>query len=82
MGLVTVTDVQTVPQSLWAWKIVQQVMRPAEPSLTIEPNAPVLEAMQLMTQSGWDRLVVVQNGQVIGLVTHSAILHYLQLHKA
>ena len=82
VGLISVTDVQLVSQSLWAWKIVQQVMRPAEPSLMIEPNAPVLEAMQRMTQAGWDRLIVVQDGQVIGLVTHSAIVHYLQLHKA
>jgi CBS domain-containing protein len=82
VGLVTVLDVQTVAQALWTWKSIAQIMRPASPGLTIEPNAPVLEAMQRMNQEGWDRLVVVQDGQVIGLVTHSAIVHYLQLHKA
>lgn len=82
VGLVTVLDVQTVSQTLWNWKSIAQVMRPASSGLTIEPNAPVLEAMQRMNQEGWDRLVVVQEGQVIGLVTHSAIVHYLQLHKA
>jgi len=48
----------------------------------IGPNGAVLDAMQRMTQAGWDRLIVVQEGQVIGLVTRSAIVHYLQLHKA
>lgn len=81
-GLVTVADVQAVPQSLWTWKSVRQVMREARPSLLIEPNAPVLEAMQRMVQAGWDRLIVVEEGQVVGLVTHSVILHYLQLHQS
>jgi CBS domain-containing protein len=81
-GLVTVIDVQAVPQTLWAWKQIGQVMRPASPGLMIEPDVPVLEAMQRMSQEGLDRLVVVQKGQVVGLVTHSAIVHYLQLHKA
>jgi len=82
VGLVTVMDVQAVTQTLWAWKQIGQIMRPASPGLMIEPNVPVLEAMQRMSQEGLDRLVVVQEGQVIGLVTHSAIMHYLQLHKA
>lgn len=81
-GLVTVMDVQAVPQTLWAWKQIGQIMRPASLGLTIEPNVPVLEAMQRMSQEGLDRLMVVQEGQVIGLVTRSAIVHYLQLHKA
>ncbi|SPP63767.1 site-2 protease family protein [Nitrospira lenta] len=81
VGLVTVMDVQAVPQTLWAWKQIGQIMRPASPGLRIEPNVPVLEAMQRMSQEGLDRLVVVQEGQVTGLVTHSAIVHYLQLHK-
>ncbi|MEQ1654705.1 MAG: site-2 protease family protein [Nitrospira sp.] len=82
VGLVTVMDVQAVSQPLWAWKQIGQIMRQASPGLTIEPNVPVLEAMQRMSQEGLDRLVVVQEGQVIGLVTHSAVVHYLQLHKA
>jgi predicted transcriptional regulator len=82
VGLVTVMDVQAVAQTLWAWKQIGQIMRPASPGLTIEPDMPVLDAMHRMNQEGLDRLVVVQEGQVIGLVTHSAILHYLQLHKA
>ncbi len=82
VGLVTVLDVQAVPQTLWAWKQIGQIMRPVSPGLTIAPNMPVLDAMQRMSQEGLDRLVVMQEGQVIGLVTHSAIVHYLQLHKA
>jgi signal-transduction protein with cAMP-binding, CBS, and nucleotidyltransferase domain len=38
--------------------------------------------MEHMAREGWDRLVVIQDGQVVGLVTHSAIVHFLQLRHS
>jgi Zn-dependent protease/predicted transcriptional regulator len=80
-GLVTVHEIQAVPVALWPWRRVGQVMRPLTPSLVVEPDVPVIQAMERMAREGWDRLVVMQDGQIAGLVTHSAIVHYLQLRK-
>jgi len=82
VGLITVMEVQTVPTPLWPWRRVGQVMRPLSPSLVVTPDVPVIQAMEHMAREGWDRLVVVQEGQVVGLVTHSAILHFFQLHHS
>ena len=82
VGLVTVLEVQAVQPALWPWRQVRQVMRPFVPSLVVAPDMPVIQAMEGMAQAGWDRLVVMENGQVVGLVTHSAIVHFLQLRKA
>jgi predicted transcriptional regulator len=41
-----------------------------------------MEAMERMIQGGWDRLVVMQNEKIVGLITRSAIAHFMQLHKA
>ncbi len=82
VGLVTVHDIQAVSSAVWPWRQVGQVMRPASPSLIIEPDTPVIHVMEGMAREGWDRLVVMQDGLVIGLVTHSAILHFLQLRQA
>lgn len=79
VGLVTVADVQAVAPTLWAWRRVEHVMRPFTESLVITPNEPVIHAMERMLRSGWDRLVVMQEGEIVGLVTHSAIVHFLQL---
>jgi hypothetical protein len=38
--------------------------------------------MDRMAQGGWDCLVVMEHGDIVGLVTRSAIAHYVQLHKA
>ena len=82
VGLVTVLEVQTVLPALWPWRRVGQVMCPISPSLIVAPDVPVIQAMERMAREGWDRLVVMQDGQIVGLVTHSAIVHFLQLHRA
>ena len=81
VGLVTVEDVQAVPQALWSWRTVRDVMRPATSDLFIPPDWSVMQAMERMVQSGWDRFVVVESGQPVGLITRSAIVQFLQLHK-
>lgn len=82
VGLITVVEIQNVAPSLWPWRRVDQVMRSDAESLVIEPDAPVIRAMERMARKGWDRLVVMQDGEIVGLVTHSAIVHFLQLHRA
>jgi Zn-dependent protease/predicted transcriptional regulator len=79
VGLVTAPEIQAVTPSLWSWRRIEQVMRPLSQSLVIMPDVPVIQAMECMVREGWDRLIVMQDGQLVGLVTHSAIVHFLQL---
>lgn len=80
-GLITVAEIQTVPSAMWPWRQVGQVMRPLSPSLIVGPDVSVIQAMECMAQDGWDQLVVMQDGQIVGLVTQSAIANYMQLQK-
>ena len=79
LGVVTVRDVQALPTALWPWRRVREVMRPASPAFCIPPDWSVMQAMERMVQSGWDRLLVMENEEIVGLVTRSAIAHFLQL---
>jgi Zn-dependent protease/predicted transcriptional regulator len=81
VGLVTVFEIQSVAPALWGWRQVEQVMRSVSESLVITPEVPVIHAMERMARGGWDRLVVVQDGEIVGLVTQSAIVHFLQLRR-
>ena len=82
VGLITVFDIQNVSPSLWPWRRVEQVMRPISEALVVTPETPVIQAMGCMAREGWDRLIVMQDGEIVGLVTHSAIVHFLQLRRA
>lgn len=81
IGLIVVEDVQAVPKGLWSWRTVRDVMRPASPELFIPPDWSIMQAMERMVQTGWDRLVVQEQNQPVGLITRSAIAQFLQLHK-
>jgi Zn-dependent protease/CBS domain-containing protein len=82
LGLVTVRDVQALPSALWPSRRVREIMCPASPAFCIPPDSSVMEAMERMIQGGWDRLVVMENEKIVGLITRSAIAHFLQVHKA
>ncbi len=82
VGLITVREIQNVPSSQWDWRRVEQVMRPCSESLVIGPDLPVIHAMERMAREGWDRLIVMQDGAILGLITHSGIVHFLQLHSS
>ena len=82
LGVVTVGDVQALPTALWPWRRVREIMHSTSPAFCIPPDRSVMQAMERMVQGGWDRLVVMENEEIVGLVTRSAIDHFLQLHKA
>jgi CBS domain-containing protein len=82
VGLLTVPDIQAVPVATWPWRRADQVMRPFSESMVISPDIPAIQAMGRMTREGWDQLIVMQDGEIVGLVTHSAIVHFLQLRGA
>jgi CBS domain-containing protein len=82
LGVVTVRDVHALPTSLWPWRRVREIMRPMSPAFCIPPDWSIMQAMDRMVQGGGDCLVVMENGEIEGLITRSAIAQYLQLHKA
>ena len=82
VGLITVEDVQAVPQGLWSWRTVGDVMRPSSPELFVPPDASMMQALERMMRIGNDRLVVINEGRPVGLVTRSAVAQFLKLHKA
>jgi Zn-dependent protease len=82
VGLIAVEDVQAVPQGLWSWRTVRDVMRPASSDLFVSPEASMMQALERMVRTGYDRLVVMDAERPVGLVTRSAVAQFLQLHKA
>ena len=82
LGVVSVGDVHAIPTTLWPWRRVREIMRPTSMAFCIPPDWSIMQAMDRMVQGGWDCLVVMENGEIVGLVTQSAIAHYVQLHQA
>ena len=82
VGLVTVEDVQALPQGLWSWRTTREIMRAASPELFVPPEVSIKQALDQMVQGGWDCLVVVEGESPVGLITRAAVGQFLQLHKS
>jgi Zn-dependent protease/CBS domain-containing protein len=82
LGVVTVNDVQALPIALWPWRRIREIMQPVSQAFCIPPDWSVIQAMERMVQNGLDRLMVMENEQIVGLITRSAIANVLQLPKA
>lgn len=78
LGVVAVRDIQSVKNSLWAFRRVADIMQPASEDMVVPPDLSAMQALEQMMAAGAERLVVVQDGQLLGLVTRASIGHFIE----
>ncbi len=78
VGVVAVRDVQTVKNSLWVFRRVADIMQPSSDEMVISPDHSAMQALEQMMAVGAERLVVVQDGQLLGLLTRASIGHFIE----
>jgi Zn-dependent protease/CBS domain-containing protein len=78
VGIVTLTDLHKLPADRWGEANVGQLMTRA-PLITVGPNADLQSALRQMDEHDLNQLPVVEDGQVIGLLTRANVIRYLRL---
>jgi Zn-dependent protease/predicted transcriptional regulator len=79
IGLVTLHDLKKAPAEQRAATRVETIMEPVTSALVIDPDTPVLDAFNRMLSSGSGRLLVLDRGRLVGLVTLNGIAHLAQV---
>ncbi len=77
-GVITMHDIQTVPQERWGSTYVWAILTPIEKMVTVKPEDPVLEALAKMSKQEIGRLPVIKEGRLIGIVTRSDIMYAIK----
>jgi len=77
-GMLTLRDISQIPQQKWRFTTIQQVMVPANNLVTVEPQTELLNAMQTMDNANIAQVPVVENGELLGVLTREQIVHYLR----
>ena len=80
VGIVCLDDVRTVPSADRSTKLVADIMTPRDKLITIGPDDPAQKALTALSEHNIRQLVVLDNGQLFGLVRRRDIVRYLQLH--
>ena len=77
LGVVTLAQVRECPASERANRRIGQVMRPAEGTIEIAPGAGVIDAIRQMVAADIGRLLVVEQGVLVGLITRTGVTRYV-----
>ncbi|MBD2667243.1 peptidase M50 [Richelia sinica FACHB-800] len=79
LGAISVDDLRTIPNTLWAETQVIKVMKPIEQSTTVQSDQPLLEVVRLLETQKLSALAVIrENGLLVGILEKAAIINLLQ----
>jgi len=79
VGCVTTEQIKGLPQSEWPRQSVGTIAVPCSPANTISPDTDATTAMAMMSRSGASRLLVVEEGRLVGTITLEDLLEFLSL---
>lgn len=80
VGLVDVRAAKSVPRGEWEMRQIAEIMTRLSPDNTIGSMADTGEALQRMQQSGQSRLLVMDEGILVGILSLTDILRVVSVH--
>ncbi|HME42927.1 MAG TPA: site-2 protease family protein [Syntrophorhabdales bacterium] len=78
-GVVTIRRVKQVPPEEWAARTVGEIVEECTTDNTIGPEADATKALEQMNRMGVSRLLVVDHGKLVGIITLKDMLTFLSL---
>jgi Zn-dependent protease/CBS domain-containing protein len=82
IGLLTLRNVRRVPSEQWAIRRVRDHMVPLGDQVLVPPDAPMDQVMAKLEDGGANRVLVVENGEVVGIITPSDLARWLRRWRA
>jgi Zn-dependent protease/CBS domain-containing protein len=76
-GYVTSDQVKNVPRDEWPAHKVEELVKPATSENTVTPDTESLEALRLMERSQNARLMVVEDGHLVAVVSMKDLMRFL-----
>ncbi|MDY7037400.1 MAG: site-2 protease family protein [Thermodesulfobacteriota bacterium] len=79
IGCITTKQVKDIPREEWIRKTVGKIAVRCLPENTIGPEEDAMKAISIMNQSGASRLMVIENGRLVGIIALKDMLKFLSL---
>jgi Zn-dependent protease/CBS domain-containing protein len=78
LGLVTVHELKKIDRTRWPFTTVSQIAVPLEHLRTVSLDTDVTQALEIMVREDLNQLPVISNGKLVGVISRSDVLQYLQ----
>ena len=79
VGIISIYDIKVVEKDKWSYTAVKDIMQTNIPEFTISPERGALEALDKMLDTKRGRLIVLEDGKVIGIISQRDIMQVLKL---
>ena len=79
-GILTIDRIKSVPRQNWGVTRARDIMSPRDKLRTVQPSESALSALEQMSESNVNQIVVVSGERVIGLVTRDNLTGFLRTH--
>ena len=79
VGCITTRQVKEIPREAWSRETIREAASQCSPENTISPDTDAIKALAMMTQTGVSRMLVVENGRLVGIVTLKDLLDFFSL---
>ncbi len=78
-GLITLQEIRTVPRDRWSDTRVDHIMVAARDLVTVGPDDEAAEALELISQRGFNQLPVMEHQRLRGLIHREDLMRWLSL---
>jgi Zn-dependent protease/CBS domain-containing protein len=82
IGLLTMRGVRRVPRDQWSTRRVRDSMVSLGDQIVVSPDARMDQVMSKLEDSDANRVLVVDDGEVVGIITSSDLTRWLQRWRA
>lgn len=80
IGIITIEDVQQVPQHAWPWRTVTDVMTESSP-VTVASTDSILHVMDQFEDHAVQSVLVMDGTELVGLLSRQDIARFLELSR-
>jgi Zn-dependent protease len=78
LGIITLDRIKGIPRQEWEDRNVADAMLPAADDALVQAEEPMQDVMEKLMGSKISRVLVMQNGELVGILTHTDIARWLQ----
>jgi Zn-dependent protease/CBS domain-containing protein len=82
LGLITLTDAQTLPREQWDETSVYKAMTPFERLRTVAADEAAIRVLQLMGETDVNQVPVVDRKLLVGIISRGDIFRLIQVRRA
>jgi Zn-dependent protease/predicted transcriptional regulator len=81
LGMISLNQVKDLPPGEYPVLSIKDFVTRLSDDMVISPEGTLDEAMKQMTQKDLDRLLVMQQGELVGLITRKSLLRFVEIKQ-